>query len=529
MSLSDLHPIAQLRRRQSHLFENVSPARRPRKIVIYSMDAWQLGIFEQFLHLAFLRKGHRPVTIHYDGVLPLTAWENASVARPPLKTIADRFDFINGCFGLASRGISQYLDGQAAMKHAEHLVSKTTDGDLSKLSYRGIAVGRIARRDLFQYTLGAFDPQSAEEFDLYRSHLIHAIMSVDLARSILDREKPDTVILVNGKSVMYTYMYEVARAAGIHVVTWEEGMFFDTSVRLAHDDRAIDFPVEPADWSEYRKQSNTVEQDHAIDTYFCRWRDQTATSHVYYSDEIRDFGRICEALAIPSGTRIVSMFCNIIWDTNALDKDDAFEGMMDWIFCTIEALAKSDCTLIVRAHPGEAKCEFKTRTPVRDYIQSRFGCIPDHVRIVDGLSELSSYEIAMHSDRCAVYTSTLGIELTLAGLQPLICGVPFYARKGFTNDIVSRAQYTDLLLGRETPDRADPDLLRRFMHLVLFRLIKRPEFFVGIHKSPQQPRIAIDSFDGFPESMPNFNEIVDCILNRRSFTAPVPEPQVCLA
>jgi len=48
---------------------------------------------------------------------------------------------------------------------------------------------------------------------------------------------------------------------------------------------------------------------------------------------------------------------------------------------------------------------------------------------LEGLRVLGRPEaFARHSDRCAVYTSTLGIELALMGLQPLVCGVPFYSR-----------------------------------------------------------------------------------------------------
>ena len=528
MSLYDLHHVRELRRRQSNLFEHIEPAVRPRKVLVYSMDPWQLGAFEQFLHLAFLLKGHQPVSVYYDGALPLCAWENGSIAAPPLKTITDRFAFIYDCFGICAHGISGYIDADAAHQRAHRLIHGKEDHDLSSLMYESIPIGRIAQRDLFQYTLGAFNPQSGEDFALYRKHLIHAVMSVDLAQALLKVEAPDTLILVNGKSIMYSYMYEVARTSGVHVVTWEEGMYYDNSVVLAHNNRAIDFPVEPADWIDIQRTRVDESQLSQVDDYFKNWREQTATAYVYYDNEMRDIDKIRSNLNISKTDRVISIFTNIVWDTNALDKDDAFNGMTDWIFSTIDILRNQNCILVVRAHPAEAKWEFKTRTPVRSLIEKHYGSIPVHVRIVDGLSELSSYEIACHSDRCAVYTSTLGIELSLSGLQPLICGVPFYARKGFTNDISDREQYEQCLVGQQSPSVANPTLLRKFMHLVLTRLVRRPEFFVGIHKTPQQPKIRVESFEDFPESMPRFNDIVDCILTRRSFTAPSRVPEPCL-
>ena len=38
-----------------------------------------------------------------------------------------------------------------------------------------------------------------------------------------------------------------------------------------------------------------------------------------------------------------------------------------------------------------------------------------------------------------------------------------------------------------------------------------------MHGHPQKPRIRIETFEGFPGSMPIFDGIVDSILNRRSF------------
>ncbi len=519
MPFQDLEPIRRLRKAQTALFDGVLPAPGSKRIVLYSMDPWQLGVVEQFLHLALQRKGHRPISIFYDGLLPMTAWENHYVAAPPASFLDRRFACIYDAFGIQATGITRYLDERRAAAHAGQIVAAAADGALETLIYRGVPIGRIALRDLFQYTIGHFEPRSAEDGRLYRKHLVHAVMSVDLAHAILDAERPDIVVLVNGKSVMYSYMYEVARLRGIQVTTWEEGMFFDTGIVFANDARAIDFPVSHEDWQRYRLDPLRPEQARRVEAYFSKWRAQEATCYRYYDRELCDFETIRRALDIAPDRKIISIFTNIVWDTNALDKDRAFDGMMDWVYETIEFVRRRpDHVLIIRAHPGETRWEYKTRTPVRQLVTERYGGrIPGHVRIVDGTSEFSSYEIAARSERCAVYTSTLGIELSLMGLQPLICGVPFYSGKGFTNDVGSKQAYVRMLGDEVRPAGVDRDELIQFMHLVLFKLIKRPEFLVGIHGHPQRPRIRIETFDGFPESMPVFDEVVECILHNRSF------------
>ncbi len=55
------------------------------------------------------------------------------------------------------------------------------------------------------------------------------------------------------------------------------------------------------------------------------------------------------------------------------------------------------------------------------------------------------------------------------------------------------------------------------MYQVTFELVKRPEFLVGIHTDPQCPKVSIDTFEGFPDSMPVFGGIVEAILENESF------------
>lgn len=518
MSLNDLHAVAALRRRQARLFDGAPRAAQPKKILLYSVDMWQLGVVEQFMHLAFQLRGHKPVSVFYDGLLPITGWENYWVRPPALEKLRQRAEFVFGAFGIPAIGISSYLEETVARRHAEAYVDAHSQSQWQTLVYRDIEIGRIARRDLTQYSMGCFEPCGAEDFAEYRRHMIHAVMSVDLAHSIIERERPDIVVLVNGKLVMYSYMYEVARTLGMETTTWEEGMYSDTAIRLSHNEKAIDFAFEPEAWEQCRSRPLDRAAARQVEEYFQDWRKQTATSYKYYREEVRDMERIRRELSLPAGDRIVSIFTNILWDSNALEKDDAFDGMMDWVFTSIDVVGRlPGATLVVRAHPGEIKCRFQTRTPVRRMILERYGCIPAFVRIVDGESELSSYEIARHSDRCAVYTSTLGIEFALMGLAPMVCGVPYYSRKGFTHDVSSKEQYTRLLAGEEHPRNTDVEMLKRFMHLIIFKLLKHPEFIVGIHDTPQQPIVKIDTFEAFPESMPEFNRIVDCILERKSF------------
>lgn len=529
MSLADLHAIRDVRLREASLFESIEPAPDAKKIILYSADPWKLGVVEQCLHLAFQLKGHRPVSIYYDGFTPISPWENHCTAPPPPEQLVKRYEFIFECFGIQGVAMSAYLDREATWQHAEAIIAAGSDSALQELCYRGIPIGRLALRDLFQFTHGHFDGEGPEATALYRRHLIHAAVSVDLANAIIDQERPDIVVLVCGKAVMYSYMYEVCRQRGVQATTWEEGMYFDDSIVLANNGKAIDFPVAPKTWQRYRDIPLEPEQDRAVKAYFEKWRNQIATFYVYYDHENRDFPAMMKSMGLPPGISVISLFPNIVWDTNALGKDRAFDSMFDWVCATIDFVRGRDCALVIRAHPGEVRLATQTRTPIKALLTARYGSsLPANVRVIDNTSEFSSYEIARHSQHCAVYTSTLGIELSLMGLRPLICGVPFYADKGITNDITHRDEYFDILGGRRAARAVDTDVLKRFLHLVVFRLVKRPEFLVGLYDHPQRPRIQVLTFAGFPQTMPVFHEIVEQILANGDFIDPTCEAVPCV-
>ena len=73
-----------------------------------------------------------------------------------------------------------------------------------------------------------------------------------------------------------------------------------------------------------------------------------------------------------------------------------------------------------------------------------------------------------------VYCSSVGMEAIIAGQPVLICGNPYYARKGFSINVDSPDQYDRLLENHAagkplTPPPQSVELARRFLYLFKFR------------------------------------------------------------
>ena len=96
-----------------------------------------------------------------------------------------------------------------------------------------------------------------------------------------------------------------------------------------------------------------------------------------------------------------------------------------------------------------------------------------------------------------VYCASVGLEAIIAGQPVLICGNPYYARKGFSVDVDSPSEYERVLeesaAGRvPIPPLGSVDLARRFLHLFRFRYGMRMGLTTDDVASPS---LTIQSFD----------------------------------
>ena len=104
-------------------------------------------------------------------------------------------------------------------------------------------------------------------------------------------------------------------------------------------------------------------------------------------------------------------------------------------------------------------------------IAEAFPALPRNVRIVAADDPTSSYTLLDGADVGLVYTSTVGLELALAGIPVVVGGRPHYAGKGFTldaGDAASHRRVVDAVLAEPAAYRPDAETARRYAHLFFF-------------------------------------------------------------
>ena len=230
----------------------------------------------------------------------------------------------------------------------------------------------------------------------------------------------------------------------------------------------------PHAWAHAREIPLTAEQDRILDENL---RGLPAYARQVEYDPVLETqpATIRTALNLSPDRPLIVLFTNVSWDLFVAERDFAFDGQMKWNAATFDFIRRHpELDLVVRAHPAEIVPKFQTRGRIVEQIEERFAPIPSNVRLIGPESTVSSDTLRSMASLNLVYCSSVGMEAVIAGQPVLICGNPYYARKGFTINVDSPSQYDGLLeehaAGKPLiPPPQSAELARRFLYLFKFR------------------------------------------------------------
>jgi hypothetical protein len=180
-------------------------------------------------------------------------------------------------------------------------------------------------------------------------------------------------------------------------------------------------------------------------------------------------------LGVEPTRRMIALFTNVTWDLFVAERDLAFDGQLQWIAATIEFMrGHPEMDLVIRAHPAEIVPRFRTRGRVIRQITEECSPLPANVRLIGPESTISSDALRAMASLNLVYCASVGLEAIVAGQPVVVCGSPYYGRKGFTIDVESPEHYQRLLEDHSSgstpmPPPDSPVVARRFVHLIKFR------------------------------------------------------------
>jgi len=316
------------------------------------------------------------------------------------------------------------------------------------------AVDQISVFDT-QYVLQVEDVD--RDCDFYRMRLAYNRRTARALLTLLRSEQPDVVLFPNGIIIEYGVAYRVARYLKLPVVTYE---FSDAREQfwLAHDDEVM------------RQDTTSLCQAYGTAPLSAAQRgriealEQARLSARSYGKSDRLWqdlppqGKQAVRAAIGLDERpVVLLATNVLGDSLILGRNLFSQSMADWILRTIEYIGRHPGSqLVVRVHPGERLMKGPSMV---DIIKAQYAHLPDNVHVVGPLDPVNTYDIVSIADLGLAFTTTVGMEMVMAGVPVIVAGDTHYRGRGFTHDPASWDEYfTDIetILGGGAQARPTP-------------------------------------------------------------------------
>ena len=354
---------------------------------------------------------------------------------------------------------------------------------------------------------------------LFRQYLISALRVVHQFGALLDKVKPQVVVVFNGQFYPEAAARWAALQRGIRVISHEIGLRPFTAYFTDGD--ATAYPIHIADDFELDDAQNA-----RLDAYLeQRFQGNFTMGGVRFWPEMKPLSPelLQKAAAFK---QIVPVFTNVIFDTSQAHANVLFEHMFAWLDDTLDLIRRHPETLfVIRAHPDESRPGKASRETVAEWVHTSGADQLPNVVFVDSTEYLSSYELIQRSKFVMIYNSTIGMETSLLGVAVLCAGRARFTQLPTVFFPPSLAEYHRLEEELLTVEKVSvpPEFernARRFLYYQLYRVSLPLEALMqedGIWRGYVRLKPGLTWQNLLPEKSPTLRVAVEGILRAAPF------------
>ncbi len=261
----------------------------------------------------------------------------------------------------------------------------------------------------------------------------------------LKTNKPDCMIIPNGTIQEMGIAYRVAKWMGIPVTTYEFG---EQRKRIWIAQNREVMRQETEDLWEVRKHIPVTEEElekvramfgarqraDLWENFSRRWQGSDRVG----SEKIR------EELNLDDRP-VVFLATNVLGDSLTLGRHTFSKNMAEWIERTVQYFVeRTDSQLVIRVHPGE---QLTHGTSMVDVVRNLLPKLPEHIHLITPTDKTNSYDLVDIARLGLVYTTTMGLEMSMSGVPVIVAGQTHYRGRGFTFDPDNWVNYYKVLGG----------------------------------------------------------------------------------
>lgn len=226
-----------------------------------------------------------------------------------------------------------------------------------------------------------------------------------------------------------------------------------------------------ATWNRLRNYELSDSEIKQVNNYISERELQKGDVYAYnFSKKEDDLATLKKKLGIRAGSKIITIFTNLIWDAANVSRDIAFPSPLECIVQTINRYKKDDVHILIRTHPAEKV--LGTSTGYGRLVYEAFqNNLPKNVTVIEPEMNINSFSILDISDIGVVHTSTVGLEMAMEGKPVILISDTHYRNKGFTYDATSILDYFNIIDNQLKKEILLPDqieLARKYFYLMMF-------------------------------------------------------------
>ena len=323
-----------------------------------------------------------------------------------------------------------------------------------------------------QYTLQREDVGDSLTSDLYQLRLERNTTAAMSTLSLLDGKYYEVVVIPNGSILEFGAIYMAARFRGTSVVTYEFGeqrerMWVAQDAEVMRQDTS-------ALWGALGRTELTNSERRELETMFGARRSGEQWGQFarqWQSAPSQGARSAAEQLDLDLSHPVAVLCTNVVGDSLALNRQLFTSGMAEWLAVTAKNFEALDgAQLVVRVHPGEM---LGAGHPSTEIVRSALPDMPSHVKLVGPDSDINTYDLIQLADLGLVYTSTVGLEMAMAGIPVVVAGDTHYRGKGFTIDPHTVEDYLAMInramsSGEEKLNEDQRELAARYAYRFFF-------------------------------------------------------------
>ncbi len=370
-----------------------------------------------------------------------------------------------------------------------------TQDDLLGYSWNGIRTGRFclstAMRRLRKGYIDLGDDELKKEV---RNLFEISYESAYAIKKIIKKIKPDAALLVDRGYTPEGELFDECISNNIPCYTWNVGhknnvLLFKRYEQKNKEDHPVTLSnkswetVKNIEWSDYHDKLLRDELFHCYSTG--EWYGEVATQkNKYFIEEEKLYLEI----GIDKSKKTAVVFSHIFWDATFFWGEDIFRDYEEWFIETIKcACANPNLNWIIKVHPANYVKNIRDNIAGESSevlaIKKHIGNLPDHVKLLDEMSNISTWSIFKIMDYCITVRGTVGIESALLGKVVVTAGTGRYDGRGFTIDPKTKNEYFDIvndLHNMRMPTKRQIELAKKYafgiylcrnLHLSTFRIM----------------------------------------------------------